>query len=117
MRYQSGLSVMFQAQQFIETKMMSAMLTKDARMLPGAQGLAGFGERMIPSKVGGILGRAKTYLQKMNKEPELNELVIARDELLPNVRRALEDSMGNPEFARIRSGVEGITKKVETGAD
>ena len=116
MRYQSGLSVMFQAQQFIETKMMSAMLTKDARMLPGAQGLAGFGERMIPSKVGGILGRAKTYLQKMNKEPELNELVIARDELLPNVRRALEDTMGTPEFAGIRSGV-GVAKKVETGAD
>lgn len=117
LRYQSSLAIMFQAQQYIETKLMAAMLTKNAKMLPGVQGLAGFGQWMIPARAGGILKNAKTYLQKITKDPELSELVIARDELLPNVRKALEDTMDSPEFARIRSGVEGIARKTETGGE
>lgn len=124
MRYQSVLSVFFQAQQFIETKLMASMVTKDARMLPGAQALAGFGERMTAKRTGGILKAANTYLKKITIEPDLTDMTIARDIILPNTRRSLQETIGGGEFGNIRRGVEMsedgmqklITRKTETGA-
>lgn len=118
MRYQSPLSIMFQSQQYIETKIMGAMLTKDVTALPGAEALAGFGLRMIPKKVGGIIGRARTYLQKITAEPTLNELAIVRDELITDVQKVVDDAFSVSEFQSVTKGLEKTARTVtETGAE
>ena len=118
MRYQSSLSVMFQLQQFIETRIMSAMLTKNASALPGAEILAGFGLRMIPKKVGRILGRTKAYLQKITAEPSLNELAIVRDELITDVQKVIDDTFSVSEFQSVTRGLEKTARRVtKTGAE
>lgn len=115
MRYQSPLSFMFQAQQFIETKIMGAMLTKDISALPGVEKLAGFGERLIPSNVSGILSKAKTYLKEITAEPSLNDLAIVRDELITDVQKVINDSFGTSEFQSVTRGAEKAV--IETGAE
>lgn len=124
LRYQSAAAVFFQAQQFVETKLMSAMISKDARLLPGAQALAGFGKYMTMGRTQGIFKRTGALLQRMTIEPDLADLTIARDIILPNARRSLQDAIGGAEFAAIRNGVEMseegmqkiVTRKTETGA-
>ena len=115
MRYQSPLSFMFQSQQFIETKIMGAMLTKDFAALPGIQKLAGFGGRMIPERVGGILQRAKIYLREITAEPSLNDLAIVRDELITDVQKVINDSFGTSEFQSVTQGAKRTV--AETGAE
>lgn len=117
MRYQSPAAFLFQAQQYLETKLMTSMITKDARFIPGVEMLANFGERLIPGKISKRLGEVKSALQKITEEPALNELVIARDDILPNTQRALEDVLSSPEFARERIGLSQAAKKLETTAD
>lgn len=118
MRYQSPLSVMFQAQEFLETKIMSSMLTKDASILPGAETLAGFGSRLIPKKVGGILGATRDYLAKIIKPPTLNELSIVRDELITDVKKVVDDAFSVSEYQSITRGLEKTARTVtETGSE
>lgn len=124
MRYQSSLSVFFQAQQFLETKIMGSMITKDARLFPGVQSAAGLGLRWTPQKIGGLFKPVRNLLQKVTIEPDLADLTIARDVILPNTRRSLQETIGGGEFGAIRKGVEmsedGVSKlvarKTETGA-
>lgn len=117
MRYQSPAAFLFQAQQYLETKLMAAMVTRDARFIPGAELLTNFGSRLIPRRISKLLAEVKRVLQKITEEPKLNELVIARDDILPNTQRALEDILNSPEFARERMSLSSMAKKVETTAD
>jgi len=117
MRYQSPAAFLFQAQQYLETKLMAAMITKNPKFIPGAEMLTNFGKRLIPGKINQRLGEVKSALQKITEEPALNELVIARDDILPNTQRALEDVLSSPEFARERIGISQAAKKVETASD
>ena len=114
MRYQSALSFLFQAQEYLETKLMTSLITKDARFIPGAEAMAGFGAKLIPSRISKRLDEVKYALQKITEEPKLNELVIARDDILPNTQKALEDVLDSPEFARERMGINTAAKKIET---
>src|SRR5690606_10651065 len=49
LRYQSPLSIMFQGQQYVETKIMTTMLTKNASALPGVEAIAKL-SNFIPEK-------------------------------------------------------------------
>lgn len=114
-RYQSAAAVLFQAQQYIETKIMSSMIAKDLRLLPGAEGLVGFGKRMTPKKVQGMLEGMTGLNKRLLIQPDLEDFAIAQDVLLPNVRRSLQDTIGGAEFGAIRNsangGVEGTVAK------
>lgn len=116
MRYQSPLAFLFQAQQYLETRLMASMITKDSSFIPGAGLMANFGKRLIPKQITGRLREVRGALQDIVDEPKLHELVIARDDILPNTQRALEDVLGSPEFARERIGIERATKNIERTA-
>jgi|LSQX01.1.fsa_nt_gb hypothetical protein len=123
-RYQSGLAVMFQAQQYIETKIMAAMMVKDARLLPGAQTVVGIGN-WSANKLGRVLKNTKSWSKKMMIEPSLADLQITHDILLPNVRKSFQDTLGSVEFGALRRSAETaedaiqqrITKRSVSKAD
>lgn len=135
-RYSSVFAALFQFQQAIETKIVSAMLTKDWRLLPGVAAAKGagraslrlltdtpFGARMTPKKVGGILQGAKTYLKEIVNEVSDNEMSISRDNLMGDVHRMARDQVNAAELVTMRATedageVAGKTvRKSESAAD
>jgi len=135
MRYQSAVSILFQAQQYLETKLMASLITRDSsfvpgvemaakialkagktvKSIPGADLLVDFGSKKLPGMILERLKEIKGAFIKITEEPKLNELTIVRDEILPNTQKALNDVLDSPEFARERIGIENATtKKVET---
>lgn len=116
MRYESALAFAFQAQQFFETGLNTAMMLKNPSLIPGAQTLIGLGARLIPKKLGGIFAQTKELLKKLSERPTDVERVVMRDNFLTDVTR-VDDFASSPELVNFQKALSGGVKKIETAQD
>lgn len=102
------LSPFFSAQEFVETKLNSALFLKDPSLLAGAGTLKKLGNWTI-SKLAKIVGSKKTYLRKIIDKPPLREVVAVRDEILGTLQKTMLDYTSSPDIIAIQSTAKGVT--------
>lgn len=106
-------SPFFAAQQWIETKINSALLMKDARVLPGGGSITKLGD-WTADKLGKQLLETKDFLKKVVEEPTLDEIAIVQDEVLGNLQKTMFDS-SRPDMLQIQNsslgGRKGLKEK------
>ena len=101
------LSPFFSAQQFVETKINSAMFLKDPSMLAGARTIQKLGA-WTAEKLGRRVAGTATYLRKIIDEPPLNEVVAVRDEILGTLQKTMLDYTSSPDIVGIQNAAIGI---------
>lgn len=109
-KFRYDLSPFFAAQQWLETKINSSILTKDMSLLPGGKAIteSKFG-RWTADALARRLDNTKSYLPKIVGEPTLNEQVLVRDEVLGTLQKTMLDYTSSPDIINITSAA----KKVE----
>lgn len=99
-------SPFFSAQQFLETKIQSALLIKDARLLPGGAGLTKLGA-WTAEKLGKRLEGTATYLRKIVDEPPLEQVAAVREEILGTLQKTMLDYSSSPDLINIQNTARG----------
>lgn len=99
-------SPFFSAQQFLETKIQSALLLKDARMLPGVPALQKLGT-WTAEKLGKRLEGTKSYLGKIIDEPPIEEVAMVREEILGTLQKTMLDYTSSPDLINIQNAAKG----------
>lgn len=99
-------SPFFSAQQWLETKINSALLLKDARVLPGGAAITKFGN-WTAEKLGKTLEGTKTYLSQVVDEPPLQEVAMVRDEVLGTLQKTMLDYTSTPDIVGVMNAAKG----------
>lgn len=103
MRY--DWSPFFSAQQYLETKLNSALLLKDARLLPGGKAASKLGAWGV-SKLGKKLESTKTYLSEIIDEPPLDEIAAVKEEILGTLQKTMLDYNSTPDIINIQNAAK-----------
>jgi hypothetical protein len=107
-------SPFFSAQQFIETRLQSAMFLKDIRQVPGGKGIAKLGN-WTASKLSKELVDKKSYLREIIEEPPIEDVAAVRDEVLGSLQKTMLDYTSSPDLINIqnsaRNGIGGLRDK------
>lgn len=112
-KFRYDLSPFFAAQQWLETKINSALLLKnlsplsDVGFLPGGKSAMKLGNWTL-EKLGARLGDAKDYLPKIVGEPTLAESVMVRDEVLGTLQKTMLDYTSSPDLINIQSAAQKV---------
>jgi len=101
------LSPFFSAQEFVETKLNSALFLKDPGMLAGARTIQKLGA-WTAEKLGKKLEGTATYLRDIIEKPPLNEVVAVRDEILGTLQKTMLDYTSSPDIVGIQNAAIGI---------
>ena len=101
------LSPFFSAQEFVETKLNSALFLKDPSLLAGAGTIKKLGNWTI-EKLARTVGKKKTYLRKIIDKPPLNEVVMVRDEILGTLQKTMLDYTSSPDIIAIQNTARGV---------
>lgn len=99
------LSPFFSAQQFVETKLQSAMFLKDVRLVPGGKGLAKIGN-WTAQKLSRKVGETAPYLKKIIDEPPIEDVAAVRDDILGTLQKTMIDYTSSPDLI----GIQGAAK-------
>lgn len=99
-------SPFFSAQQYLETKIQSALLIKDARVLPGGAAVTKLGA-WTAEKLGKRLEGTATYLRKIVEEPPLPQVAAVREEILGTLQKTMLDYSSSPDLINIQNAAKG----------
>lgn len=99
-------SPFFSAQQFVETKLQSAMFLKDVRMIPGGKGLEKLGNWTAEKLAKRVEGTAP-YLKKIVEEPPLEQVAAVREEILGTLQKTMLDYTSSPDIIGIQNAAKG----------
>ncbi len=109
------LSPFFSAQQFLETKLQSAMFLKDARMIPGVKALAKIGDWTAEKLAKKVEGTAP-YLRKILDEPPMEQVAAVRDEILGTLQKTMLDYTSSPDTIGIQGAAKGAYSSLKDKA-
>ncbi len=101
------LSPFFSAQEFVETKLNSALFLKDPSLLAGARTIQKLGA-WTAEKLGARLGETATYLRKIIEKPPLAEVAMVKDEILGTLQKTMLDYTSSPDIIGIQNSAAGI---------
>ena len=101
------LSPFFSAQEFVETKLNSALFLKDPSLLAGGRTVQKIGA-WTAERLGKKLEGTATYLRKIIEQPPLNEVVAVRDEILGTLQKTMLDYTSSPDIIGIQNTAMGI---------
>lgn len=101
------LSPFFSAQEFVETKLNSALFLKDPTLLAGARSVQKLGA-WTAEKLGKRLEGTATYLRDIIEKPPINEVVAVRDEILGTLQKTMLDYASSPDTIGIQNAAAGI---------
>ena len=101
------LSPFFSAQEFVETKLNSALFLKDPTLLAGAKTIQKLGA-WTAEKLGKKVEGTATYLRKIIDKPPLNEVVAVRDEILGTLQKTMLDYTSSPDIIGIQNAAMGV---------
>lgn len=99
-------SPFFSAQQWMETRLNSALLLKDVRALPGANVTQKLGV-WTAEKLGKQLEGTKSYLSKVVAEPPLEEVAMVREEVLGTLQKTMLDYTSTPDIIGLQGAAKG----------
>lgn len=99
-------SPFFSAQQFLETKIQSAILIKDVRQLPGGEGITKLGA-WTAEKLSKKLEGTATYLREIVEEPPLEQVAMVREEILGTLQKTMLDYTSSPDLINIQGSSKG----------
>lgn len=99
-------SPFFSAQQFLETKIQSALLIKDAGQLPGAAAITKIGA-WSAEKLSKRLAPTSTYLRKIVAEPPIEQVAAVREEILGTLQKTMLDYSSSPDLINIQNTAKG----------
>ena len=106
-------SPFFGAQQYVETRINSALLLKDPRAFIGGGPLTKLGD-WTAEKLGIKVLQAKDYLRNVVAEPPIEEVALVQDEILHNLQNTTVDA-AQPDVMNIQNsamgGLEGLKDK------
>lgn len=101
------LSPFFSAQEFVETKLNSALFLKDPGLLAGGRSVQKLGA-WTAEKLGKQLEGTATYLREITEKPPLNEVVAVRDEILGTLQKTMLDYTSSPDIIGIQNAARGL---------
>ncbi len=101
------LSPFFSAQEFVETKLNSALFLKDPSLLAGARTVQRLGA-WTAEKLGKKVESTATYLREIIDKPPLNEVVMVKDEILGTLQKTMLDYTSSPDIIGIQNAAVGI---------
>ena len=99
-------SPFFSAQQFVETKLQSAMFLKDIRMIPGGRALGKLRNWTI-EKLAKKVGDTAPYLSKIIDEPPIEQVAAVREEILGTLQKTMLDYTSSPDIIGIQNAAKG----------
>lgn len=101
------LSPFFSAQEFVETKLNSALFLKDPTLLFGGRSVTKLGA-WTAEKLGKQLEGTTTYLREIVEQPKLNEVAAVRDEILGTLQKTMLDYTSSPDIIGIQNAAAGL---------
>jgi hypothetical protein len=104
-------SPFFSAQQYLETRLQSALFLKDARLVPGVKTVQQLGG-WTADKIGGKLKESSTYLKKIIDEPSLDEVASVKDEILGSLSKTMLEFNANIDSTAMRMKTMGNTASI-----
>lgn len=99
-------SPFFSAQQFVETKLQSAMFLRDTRLIPGGNAITKLGD-WTAEKLAKKLETTTPYLKKIIAEPPLEEVAAVREEILGTLQKTMLDYTSTPDIINIQNAAKG----------
>lgn len=101
------LSPFFSAQEFVETKLNSALFLKDPTLLAGGKTLSRMGA-WTAERLGKNLEGTASYLRKIVDNPPLGEVKMVSEEVLGTLQKTMLDYTSSPDIIGVQNAAMGL---------